>query len=343
MTTGVATIAGIGLAGSYAAVRQLALDKGFGWFANVFPIGVDAGIVVLLALDLLLTWLRIPYPMLRQTAWLLTAATIAFNGAAAWPDGLGVGMHATIPVLFVVSVEAARHAIGRIADITADKHMDGVRLARWLLAPVSTFRLWRRMKLWELRSYEEVIRREQDRLTYRAHLRARYGVMWRRRAPVEAVLRLRLTRHGAPLHAAAAPASPGRRTMICTASLGRLTVPPRPIPAAVEDAPAALPVPAPAGDAPVMRAAQTPDAPQPHRPDDDTEFTRHADDALRLADMSKAAAVRTVAEAHPDDAAPQIVARLAQHGITVTAAYVRTELSRQRRRTAASSGTGYYP
>ncbi|MEU6848581.1 DUF2637 domain-containing protein [Actinacidiphila alni] len=199
VVTGAVVIAAIGFAGSYAAVRSLALDKGFGWFANVFPIGVDAGIVVLLALDLLLTWLRIPFPLLRQTAWLLTAATIAFNGAAAWPDPLGVGMHAIIPVLFVVSVEAARHAIGRIADITADKHMESVRITRWILAPVPTFRLWRRMKLWELRSYEETIRREQDRLVYRARLRARYGVAWRRKAPVEAIMPLRLAKYGVPL------------------------------------------------------------------------------------------------------------------------------------------------
>jgi Protein of unknown function (DUF2637) len=199
VVAGAVIIAGIGFAGSYAAVRTLALHKGFGWFANVFPIGVDAGIVVLLALDLLLTWLRIPFPLLRQTAWLLTAATIAFNGAAAWPDGLGVGMHAIIPVLFVVSVEAARHAIGRIADITADKHMESVRITRWLLAPLPTFRLWRRMKLWELHSYEETIRREQDRLVYRARLRARYGIAWRRKAPVEAIMPLRLAKYGVPL------------------------------------------------------------------------------------------------------------------------------------------------
>ena len=135
VVAGAVVIAGIGFAGSYAAVRELALHKGFGNFSYVFPIGVDAGICVLLALDLLLTWMRIPFPLLRQTAWLLTAATIAFNGAAAWPDPLGVGMHAVIPVLFVVSVEAARHAVGRIADITADKHMEGVRLTRWLLSP----------------------------------------------------------------------------------------------------------------------------------------------------------------------------------------------------------------
>ncbi|SFH14288.1 DUF2637 domain-containing protein, partial [Streptomyces mirabilis] len=186
-------------AGSYAAVRELALKKGFGNFAYVFPIGIDAGICVLLALDLLLTWIRIPFPLLRQTAWLLTVATIAFNGAAAWPDPLGVGMHAVIPVLFVVSVEAARHAIGRIADITADKHMEGVRLTRWLLSPIPTFLLWRRMKLWELRSYEQVIKLEQDRLVYQARLHSRFGRAWRRKAPVESMMPLRLARYGVPL------------------------------------------------------------------------------------------------------------------------------------------------
>ncbi|MFJ8273865.1 DUF2637 domain-containing protein [Streptomyces sp. NPDC094154] len=205
VVTGALIIAGIGFAGSYAAVRELALKKGFGNFSYVFPIGIDAGICVLLALDLLLTWIRIPFPLLRQTAWLLTAATIAFNGAAAWPDPLGVGMHAVMPVLFVVAVEAARHAIGRIADITADKHMEGVRLTRWLLSPIPTFLLWRRMKLWELRSYDQVIKLEQERLVYQASLRSRFGRAWRRKAPVGALMPLRLARYGVPL-AETAPA-----------------------------------------------------------------------------------------------------------------------------------------
>ncbi|MEU0738503.1 DUF2637 domain-containing protein [Streptomyces sp. NPDC006134] len=199
VVTGAVIIAGIGFAGSYAAVRELALKKGFGDFSYVFPIGIDAGICVLLALDLLLTWIRIPFPLLRQTAWVLTAATIAFNGAAAWPDPLGVGMHAVIPVLFVVAVEAARHAVGRIADITADKHMEGVRLTRWLLSPVPTFLLWRRMKLWELRSYDQVIKLEQERLVYQARLHSRFGRAWRRKAPVESLMPLRLARYGVPL------------------------------------------------------------------------------------------------------------------------------------------------
>ncbi|MEU6330179.1 DUF2637 domain-containing protein [Streptomyces sp. NPDC047049] len=201
---GAVVIAGIGFAGSYAAVRELALKKGFGTFAYFFPLGIDAGICVLLALDLLLTWIRMPFPLLRQTAWLLTVATVAFNAAAA-SDPLGMGMHAVIPVLFVVTVEAARHAVGRIADITADKHMEGVRITRWLLAPVPTFLLWRRMKLWELRSYDAVIKLEQERLVYQARLRSRFGRGWRRKAPVESLMPLRLARFGVPL-AETAPA-----------------------------------------------------------------------------------------------------------------------------------------
>ncbi|WP_204328029.1 DUF2637 domain-containing protein [Streptomyces aureoverticillatus] len=224
VVAGALVIAGIGFAGSYAAVRELAEKKGFGTFSIVFPIGIDAGICVLLALDLLLTWLRIPFPLLRQTAWLLTAATIAFNGAAAWPDPLGVGMHAVIPVLFVVAVEAARHAIGRIADITADKHMEGVRISRWMLSPLPTFLLWRRMKLWELRSYDQVIKLEQERLVYQARLRSRFGRGWRRKAPVESLMPLRLARYGVPL-AETAPAG------LAAAGIEPALLPPAPAPA----------------------------------------------------------------------------------------------------------------
>ncbi|MFI6158265.1 DUF2637 domain-containing protein [Kitasatospora sp. NPDC051170] len=199
VAAGATIISGIGFAGSYNAVRDLAEQKGFGSFSYAFPIGVDAGIVVLLALDLVLTWLRIPFPMLRQTAWLLTVATIAFNAAASWGDPLGMGMHAVIPVLFVVVVEASRHAVGRIAAITADRHMESVRVMRWILSPVPTFRLWRRMKLWELRSYDEVVRLEQNRLVYRAQLRFRYGRGWRRSAPIQALLPLKLAKYGVPL------------------------------------------------------------------------------------------------------------------------------------------------
>ncbi|MGX1542833.1 DUF2637 domain-containing protein [Streptomyces adustus] len=256
VVTGALIIAGIGFAGSYAAVRELAIKKGFGNFSYVFPIGIDAGICVLLALDLLLTWIRIPFPLLRQTAWLLTAATIAFNGAAAWPDPLGTGMHAVIPILFVVAVEAARHAIGRIADITADKHMEGVRLTRWLLSPLPTFLLWRRMKLWELRSYEQVIKLEQERLVYQARLHSRFGRTWRRKAPVESLMPLRLARYGVPL-SETAPAG------LAAAGIEPVLIPPAPQPALTTEAPAPLAAAAPRAVEAAPDRQQAPAAQQP--------------------------------------------------------------------------------
>nr|AHE38841.1 Putative membrane protein [Streptomyces sp. FR1] len=267
---GAVIVAAIGFAGSYTAVRELAAKKGFHNFSYLFPIGIDAGICVLLALDLLLTWIRIPFPLLRQTAWLLTIATIAFNAAAA-SDPLGMGMHAVIPVLFVVTVEAARHTVGRIADLTADKHMEGVRLTRWLLAPLPTFLLWRRMKLWELRSYDQVIKLEQDRLVYQARLQSRFGRGWRRKAPVESLMPLRLARYGVPL-AETAPAGLAAagidNHLLPTAE--RTAIDPAPEPEAIVGSGTSTPSPADeAGPAAAETEGET-TRPDPHPPEDET-------------------------------------------------------------------------
>ncbi|AZP22829.1 DUF2637 domain-containing protein [Streptomyces aquilus] len=220
IATGAVLIAGIGFTGSYTAVRDLAERKGFGNFAALYPVGIDAGICVLLALDLHLTHLRIPLPLLRHTAWLLTTATITFNAATAWPDPLGVSMHAVIPLLFIVTLEAARHATGRLAHLTTGTHMDPIRPARWLLAPARTLLLWRRMKLWEIRSYQRAITLEQQQLIYRTQLKSRYGRTWRHTAPVQALLPLRLARYGTPI------------PLTTPDSYPRPTTPPTPVPAA---------------------------------------------------------------------------------------------------------------
>ncbi|WP_330435801.1 DUF2637 domain-containing protein [Streptomyces sp. NBC_00825] len=299
---GAVLIAAIGFAGSYAAVRGLAVRKGFGDFALVFPIGIDAGIIVLLALDLLLSWMRMPFPLLRHTAWLLTAATIAFNGAAAWPDPLGVGMHAVIPVLFVVVVEAARTAVGRLADITADRHIEPVRLSRWLLSPVPTFRLWRRMKLWELRSYEQVINLEQDRLIYKTRLQARFGRNWRRKAPVESLLPLRLARYGRPLPGSDAQPDPVEVEQVDAvdafdqAAAEALALAP-PTPAAL------APAPAPEQPAPDADAQPDPGADAGPTPRTRPVAVAHLDpDAVAVAhpDPDADAHLDPDADAHPD-------------------------------------------
>lgn len=193
----VLVIATLGFIGSYAAVTELALAKGFGQFAHAFPVAVDAGIIAFLALDLLLTWRRIGFPLLRYTAWGLTGATIAFNAFISWPDPIGTGMHGVIPVLFVIAVEAARHAIGRLADITADKHLEGPNASRWILNPVGTFVLWRRQRLWQIRLWDTVLELERERRIYIAQLRREHGRWgWRRKATADQMLVLSLAKDG---------------------------------------------------------------------------------------------------------------------------------------------------
>jgi hypothetical protein len=49
-----------------------------------------------------------------------------------------------------------------------------------------------------------VIKLEQERLVYQARLRSRFGRAWRRKAPVESLMPLRLARYGVPLAETAA-------------------------------------------------------------------------------------------------------------------------------------------
>lgn len=90
-------------------------------------------------------------------------------------------------------------------------------------------------------------------------------------------------------------------------------------------------------DAPQRRV--TPIAPAAPRRTGDADAPQ-TDEALRIEGLSKAAAVRIVRDADPTASAPQIVQRLAHHGIDADAAYVRTVLSRINRQRNATDG-GY--
>jgi len=195
---GAAALAGIGFTGSYKALRDLGLDRDWGTFAYVFPVGVDAGIVVLYALDLFLIRRHTPWPMLRTLAHLLTVATIAFNTASGdksiTADPIGAGMHAVIPIMFVAAVEAVRRLIMKAADIEAGRDSHGVPAFRWILSPARTWALFRQMKLWDLTSYKEAVARQQALTVYRVMLERKYGSV--RKAPSDARLPLTMARFG---------------------------------------------------------------------------------------------------------------------------------------------------
>ncbi|MET9016866.1 DUF2637 domain-containing protein [Streptomyces olivaceoviridis] len=187
-------LAVIGFTGSYRSVRDLALDWGWGWFSYVFPVGIDVGIIGLIAADLFLCAIRTPAPILRWFAWVLTVATVVFNASSGWPpngsagwmDYVEAAAHATMPGLVVVITEALRRAIARRARIADGRQFEPLGIARWVLAPLSTFGVWRRMRLWDVYTRAEALDLERDRLTLRDELREKYGRKWKEKArPIE--------------------------------------------------------------------------------------------------------------------------------------------------------------
>ncbi|GAA4231581.1 hypothetical protein GCM10022254_29150 [Actinomadura meridiana] len=185
-----AGLAGLGGYGSFASVRDVA-EPWFGGQAWIVPAGVDLGILALVSVALLLEWLAMPMPALRWMAMAFTGATVWLNVSAAHGDSTGMVMHAAMPVLFVTFIEAVRHAIRRRAGIAAGTVREGIPVTRWLLAPFSTFRLWRRMVLWQITSYPDALVAEQRRRHALALLDHHYGRKWKSRAPADVVWMLR--------------------------------------------------------------------------------------------------------------------------------------------------------
>ncbi|TYB45252.1 DUF2637 domain-containing protein [Actinomadura chibensis] len=240
-----AGLAGLGGYGSFASVQDVA-EPWFGDQAWIVPAGVDLGILALVSVALLLEWLAMPMPALRWMAFAFTAATVWLNVSAAHGDATGMVMHAAMPVLFVTFIEAVRHAIRRRAGIAAGIVREGVPVARWLLAPFSTFRLWRRMVLWQITSYPRALDAEQRRRHALALLGDHYGRKWKSRAPADVVWMLR---DGVMLDQA-------------LVRVTALTAPEPPRPPEPEPAPAPAPPPAPAPEKPARRKGPAKKAPQ---------------------------------------------------------------------------------
>jgi hypothetical protein len=180
-------LAGIGLYLSFEHVAAFAHQRlGFATLGKgrLFTLGVDIGIMVLIAIDLLMAWLKRPIGWIRYPVWLLTAATVVLNAASGAPragqawrllDYVAVGAHAIVPVLFIAIVEVARTSIDRMVRPLTGKERAWVPLHRWALAPIATGRIYRRMRLWGITSYPEMVRREQELIGYEQWLRRKYA------------------------------------------------------------------------------------------------------------------------------------------------------------------------
>ncbi|MGP4086131.1 DUF2637 domain-containing protein [Streptomyces sp. KR55] len=185
-----AGVGALGLIASFDAVSAAALRWGFGepW---MLPVGIDVAIPVFTVANLLLIRMDMALAWVRFVPWVLTLVTCGLNVAA----GHGVWAkvaHGTMPLLWVVFSEIGAHIYAVRIDAATGHRMEKIRWSRWLLAPLSTFALWRRMTLWEVTSYSVALARERERLLARADLRERYGRRWRSQTPRRERVMLRM-------------------------------------------------------------------------------------------------------------------------------------------------------
>ncbi|MGW6705453.1 DUF2637 domain-containing protein [Streptomyces sp. NPDC054956] len=179
-------LAGIGLYLSFEHVAVFAFEwLNFGSLGKgqLFAVGVDTGIMVMIAVDLLMAWLKRPVSWIRYPVWLLTAATVVLNAASGAPRGdevwelldyVAAFAHGVVPILFIMIVELGRTAIDRIVR-PEQAERDAIPWIRWALAPTATARIFRRMRLWGVASYPEMIRRDQDLLAHEQWLKRKYN------------------------------------------------------------------------------------------------------------------------------------------------------------------------
>ncbi|WP_018569255.1 DUF2637 domain-containing protein [Streptomyces sp. PsTaAH-124] len=186
-----AVVSTLGLLSSYTALETKAAGWGWEW-PWLLPVGIDVAIPAFTGANLVLIRMGMELRWIRWVPRALTAVTVYLNWNASDSASGRLG-HAALTLLWVVFSEIASHVYAtRIGAVTGKVRMETVRRSRWILAPIPTARLRRRMILWEITSYEEALTRLQEQTYLRAQLKEEYGWRWRSKAPLEQRMALKL-------------------------------------------------------------------------------------------------------------------------------------------------------
>ncbi|MFH8379085.1 DUF2637 domain-containing protein [Streptomyces cyaneofuscatus] len=186
-----AVVSTLGLLSSYTALETKAATWGWDW-PWLLPVGIDVAIPAFTGANLILIRMGMELRWIRWVPRALTAVTVYLNWQASSTPGGRLG-HAALTLLWVIFSEIASHVYGtRIGAVTGKKRMETVRRSRWILAPIPTARLRRRMILWEITSYQQALTRLQEETYMRAQLKEEHGLLWRWKAPLDKRMALKL-------------------------------------------------------------------------------------------------------------------------------------------------------
>lgn len=139
----------------------------------VWPLFADVFVALLLFLDWLFTRLGRDGKLFRLAAFVASGYVVMLNiSAHAEADGPARFLQAMAPVVWVVAVEAVRLLVADRVRTESGSAMDRVRVVRWVMFPVETARIRRRMVRWEITNYSAALARESAILTARSVARA---------------------------------------------------------------------------------------------------------------------------------------------------------------------------
>ena len=150
-------------------------------WAHALPAVIDGGI---LALTFMRLWNAINGRWLPFAAWFLNtliAATIIINATSG--DGkLSMLIHALPAAVYVAVSETFIHSISkrykRISDGKPKEKKRGITLARWILAPVSTFTMWRIMTISATDDLRVFVQLSETRAAQHSSWRTEHGSTW---------------------------------------------------------------------------------------------------------------------------------------------------------------------
>jgi hypothetical protein len=183
----------IALGGMVLSFRAVSAEMtpafGHAW-AWLVPVVIDLSVFVFSGVDLVLTRLDMSHPLARWTVYGATFGTVYLNYSAGGtlPGRIA---HVLMPSIWVIFIELMRHIVRRRVNLATASHREPIPAARWLLAPLSTAKLWRRMVLWRTNSYTAALATERRRLAAIAVVRAEHG--WRWRSKVSPLLRMQIS------------------------------------------------------------------------------------------------------------------------------------------------------
>lgn len=160
----------LGVGGFYGSFRNVTAIAALHHMDTpwLVPAVVDGAIAMFTLLDLGLTQQRKRVAWLHWVEWALVAVTVVLNVSGA-ADAFDVAAHSTLPLLWVAAVAATKATMAAQVAESSDR----IPVRRWLCAPWPTLRLWRRMSVWGIVSYESGLDLERRRVL--ARIEDRHG------------------------------------------------------------------------------------------------------------------------------------------------------------------------